>query len=90
MKNTYYESFLNSGFCKEFAETQSDSPKILNELVAPYSGRFQGGYLPTLPEEKVLGFGEEIEEFEFDQQCKNAKGLTYRGTSSTSDEKNAR
>lgn len=92
LKTTYYESFLSSSFYKEFPETHCESPKIINEMVAPYSGRFQGGYLPTLPEEKVLGFGEEIEEFEYDQQCKNAKGLsglTY-STNPTSDEKNAR
>lgn len=89
LKTTYYESFLNSSFYKEFGESHCESPKIINEIVAPYSGRFQGGYLPTLPEEKVLGFSEEIEEFEYGQQCKNVKGLTY-STNSTSDEKNAR
>lgn len=87
MTNLHYKSFLNSSFYKEFTATQTE-PKILND---GYNRRFQGGYLPTLPEEKVLGFGDE-EDFEFEQHCKDTKGLFHGSSMSTSgaDEKNAR
>lgn len=87
MKNLHYKSFLNSNFYKEFTATQSES-KIVND---GYNRRFQGGYLPTLPEEKVLGFAdEEVEDFEFEQHCKSGKGLYLGSNMSSSDERNAR
>lgn len=86
MKNLHYKAFLNSSFFKD-SEVQVES-KIINE---PYNRRYQsGGYLPTLPEEKVLGFGDEMEDFEYEQHSKNSKRPLYVQTNSTSDEKNAR
>lgn len=87
MKNLHFKSFLNSNFCKELTATQSES-KIVND---GYNRRFQGGYLPTLPEEKVLGFvDDEVEDFEFEQHCKSGKGLYLGSNMSSADEMNAR
>ena len=86
MKNTHYGKFLNSNLWKKFGQfdISGASPKgIYNRL--PFNDRFHSSYLPTLPEEKVLGFDEiEEEQFEFDQLGKSANGLPCNARPTTS------
>jgi len=92
MKNNHYPRFMNTSLYKECIQSGGESPKNVCERY-PQTARFHGGYLPTLPEEKVLGF-EEIEDdgdqFEFEKHRKSVKGLSHTGARSGSDEHNAR
>ena len=91
MRNNHYPRYVNTSFYKECVQSGSESPKGFERY--PYASRFHGGYLPTLPEEKVLGFDEiedDGDQFEFEQHRKNAKVLSFCGKRSGSDEHNAR
>ena len=92
LKNNHYPRFLNTTFCKECIQSGGESPQGICERFT-HTARFHGGYLPPLPEEKVLGF-DEIEDdgvqFEFEQHHNSAKGLPYCAKRSGSDEHNAR
>lgn len=92
LKNNHYPRFLNTTFYKECIQSGGESPQGICERFT-HTARFHGGYLPPLPEEKVLGF-DEIEDdgvqFEFEQHHNSAKGLPYCAKRSGSDEHNAR
>ncbi|EDO44861.1 predicted protein [Nematostella vectensis] len=91
MKKCHYVGFVNSNLYKDFTQAHRDTETLtLGERTPQYPGRYHSGYLPTLPEEKVLGFGEEIEEeqFELDQSCKDA--IRYPYIRSAHDEQDAR
>lgn len=92
MKNNHYSNFLNSNLWKEYGQmdVSGGSPKEFYDQ-PPYDDRFRGGYLPTLPEEKVLGFDEiEEEQFEYDQVGKSVNGLSCNVRRTNPDENNAR
>ncbi|KAJ7362002.1 Axin-1 [Desmophyllum pertusum] len=92
MKNNHYPRFMNTTLYKECIQSGGESPQGLCERY-PNTARFHGGYLPTLPEEKVLGFDEiedDGDQFEFEQHRKSVKGLSLCGKRSGSDEHNAR
>ena len=92
MKNNHYPRFMNTSLYKECIQSGDESPKDVCERY-PQTARFHGGYLPTLPEEKVLGFDEiedDGEQFEIEQHRKSVKGLSHCGNVSGSDEHNAR
>lgn len=92
MKNNHYPRFMNTTLYKECIQSGGESPKGLCERYS-HTARFHGGYLPTLPEEKVLGFDEiedDGDQFEFEQHHKSVKGLSLCGKRSGSDEHNAR
>lgn len=92
MKNNHYPRFMNTTLYKECIQSGGESPKVLCERYS-HTSRFHGGYLPTLPEEKVLGFDEiedDGDQFEFEQHRQSVKGLSHCGKRSGSDEHNAR
>lgn len=92
MKNNHYPRFMNTTLYKECIQSGGESPQGLCERYT-HTARFHGGYLPTLPEEKVLGFDEiedDGDQFEFEQHRKSAKGFSHCAKGSGSDELNAR
>lgn len=94
MKNNHYPRFLNTSLYKESIQSGGESPKdICDRYSHAQTARFHAGYLPTLPEEKVLGFDEiedDGDQFEFEQHRKSVKGLSHCSKRSGSDEHNAR
>lgn len=93
LKNNHFPRFMNSTLYKECVQSGVESPRDICDRFTQQTARFHAGYLPTLPEEKVLGF-EEIEDdgdrFEFEHRNKSVKGLSHCGKKSGSDEHNAR
>lgn len=94
LKNDHYPRFMNTSLYKECVQSGGESPKDICDRFPQQTARFHGGYLPTLPEEKVLGF-QEIEDggdrFEFEQhRNKSLRRLSRCGKKSGSDERNAR
>ena len=94
MKNNHYPRFQNTSLYKESIQSGGESPKdICDRYSHAQTARFHAGYLPTLPEEKVLGFDEiedDGDQFDFEQHRKSVKGLSHCGKRSGSDEHNAR
>lgn len=94
MKNNHYPRFMNTSLYKDCLQSGGESPKDLSLCERyPQTPRFHCGYLPTLPEEKVLGFDEiedDGDQFEFEQHRKSVKGLSHCGNRQGSDEHNAR
>lgn len=92
LKNNHYPRFMNTTLYKECIQSGGESPQGICERFT-HTARFHGGYLPTLPEEKVLGFDEfedDGDQFEFEQHRKSAKGLSHCAKRSGSDELDAR
>ena len=92
MKNNHYPRFMNTSLYKECIQSGGESPKDVCERYSQ-TARFHGRYLPTLPEEKVLGFDEiedDGDQFEFEEHRKSVKGLSHCSKRSSSDEHNAR
>ena len=92
MKNNHYPRFMNTNLYKECIQSGGESPKDVCERYSQ-TARFHGRYLPTLPEEKVLGFDEiedDGDQFEFEERRKSVKGLSHCSKRSSSDEYNAR
>lgn len=94
MKNNHYPRFMNTSLYKDCLQSGGESPKDVSLCERyPQTPRFHCGYLPTLPEEKVLGFDEiedDGDQFEFEQHRKSVKGLSHCGNRQGSDEHNAR